>query len=102
MSSRNGDIQNIVQDIEALRDRMDAQEAAVRTLEVNLDQRFRCLDQRFNEMINRFDTLRVNANKNKNDGGQRPRDQLARGSVDNVPVAANVQNQPLILMQNLF
>ncbi|KAI5672497.1 hypothetical protein M9H77_12861 [Catharanthus roseus] len=30
----NGDIQNVVQDIEALRDRMDAPEAAVRTLEL--------------------------------------------------------------------
>ncbi|KAI5668248.1 hypothetical protein M9H77_18101 [Catharanthus roseus] len=57
MSGGNGDIQNIVQDIGALQDRMDAQEAAVRTLEVNLDQRFRLLDQRFDEMINRFDAL---------------------------------------------
>ncbi|KAI5667364.1 hypothetical protein M9H77_17217 [Catharanthus roseus] len=76
-------------DIEALRDRMDAREAAVRTLEVNLDQRFRCLDQCFDEMINRFDALGVNANRNRNDGGQRPRDQLARGGVVNAPVAAN-------------
>ncbi|KAI5659169.1 hypothetical protein M9H77_27962 [Catharanthus roseus] len=93
MSGGNGDIQNVVQDIEALRDRMDAQEAAIRTLEVNLDQRFRHLDQHFEEMINRFDALVVDANRNRNDGGQRPRDQLARGVVANVPVAANVQNQ---------
>ncbi|KAI5683539.1 hypothetical protein M9H77_04767 [Catharanthus roseus] len=93
MSSGNGDIQNVVQDIEALRDRMNAQEAAFRTLEVNLDQRFRRLDQRFDEMINRFDALGVNANRNRNDGGQRPRDQLARGGAANVPVAANIQNQ---------
>ncbi|KAI5649262.1 hypothetical protein M9H77_35267 [Catharanthus roseus] len=37
-----------------------------------------------------FDALGVNANRNRNDGGQRPRDQLARGRVANVPVAANV------------
>ncbi|KAI5678801.1 hypothetical protein M9H77_09751 [Catharanthus roseus] len=84
MSGGNGDIQNVVQDIEALRDRMDAQEAAIKTLEVNLDQRFRHLDQRFEEMINRFDALGVDANRNRNDGGQRPRDQLARGGVANV------------------
>ncbi|KAI5677709.1 hypothetical protein M9H77_08659 [Catharanthus roseus] len=83
MSGGNGDTQNVVQDIEALRDRMDAQEAAIRTLEVNLDQRFRRLDQRFDEMINRFDALGVDANRNKN-GGQRPRDQLARGGIANV------------------
>ncbi|KAI5683871.1 hypothetical protein M9H77_05099 [Catharanthus roseus] len=59
---------------------MDAQEAAVRTLEVNLDQRFRHLDQHFDEIINKFDALEVNANRNRNDGGQRPRDQLAQGS----------------------
>ncbi|KAI5663340.1 hypothetical protein M9H77_22663 [Catharanthus roseus] len=93
MFGENGDIQNIVQDTEALQDRMDAQEAAIRTLEVNLDPRFRCLDQRFEEMINRFDALGVDANRNRNDGGQRPRDQLARGGVANVPVVANVQNQ---------
>ncbi|KAI5678029.1 hypothetical protein M9H77_08979 [Catharanthus roseus] len=93
MSDGNGDIQNVVQDIEALQDRMDAQEVAVRTLDVNLDQRFRRLDQCFDEMINRFNALGVNANRNKNDGGQRPRDQLARGGVANVPVTANVQNQ---------
>ncbi|KAI5668762.1 hypothetical protein M9H77_18615 [Catharanthus roseus] len=57
MSDGNDDIQNVVQDIEALRDRMDAQEAAVRTLEVNLDRRFWGLDQRFDEMINRFNAL---------------------------------------------
>ncbi|KAI5666994.1 hypothetical protein M9H77_16847 [Catharanthus roseus] len=34
MFGRNGDIQNVIQDVEALRDRMDAQEAAVRTLEI--------------------------------------------------------------------
>ncbi|KAI5648837.1 hypothetical protein M9H77_34842 [Catharanthus roseus] len=78
MSSGNSDIQNVVQDIEALRDRMDAQEAAIRTLEVNLDQRFRRLDQCFDEMINKFDALG---------------DQLARGGVANEPVAANIQNQ---------
>ncbi|KAI5668024.1 hypothetical protein M9H77_17877 [Catharanthus roseus] len=93
MSGGNGNIQNVVQDIEALRDRMDAQEAAVKTLEVNLDQRFQHLDQRFNEMINRFDALWVNANRNKNDGGQQSRDQLTRDGVANVPVAPNVQNQ---------
>ncbi|KAI5652765.1 hypothetical protein M9H77_29952 [Catharanthus roseus] len=60
---------------------MDVQEAAVRTLEVNLDQRFRHLDQRFDEMINKFDALVVNTNRNRNDGGQRPRDQLARSGV---------------------
>ncbi|KAI5648667.1 hypothetical protein M9H77_34672 [Catharanthus roseus] len=65
-------------DIEALRDRMDAQEAAVKTLEVNLDQRCRRLDQRFDEMINKFDALGVNANRNRNDGGQRPRDQCLK------------------------
>ncbi|KAI5663164.1 hypothetical protein M9H77_22487 [Catharanthus roseus] len=84
MSDGNCDIQNVVQDIEALRDRIDAQEAAVRTLEVNLDQRFWRLDQLFDEMINRFDALGVNANINRNDGGQRPRDQLARCGVANV------------------
>ncbi|KAI5663694.1 hypothetical protein M9H77_23017 [Catharanthus roseus] len=57
MSGGNGDIQNVVQDIEALRDSIDAQEAAIRTLEVNLDQQFRRLDQYFDEMINRFDVL---------------------------------------------
>ncbi|KAI5667004.1 hypothetical protein M9H77_16857 [Catharanthus roseus] len=93
MSGGNGDIQNVVQDIEALGGRMDAQEAAVRILEVNLDQRFQRLDQRFDEMINIFDALGVNANRNRNDGGQQPRDQLARGGVANVPVAANVQNR---------
>ncbi|KAI5671405.1 hypothetical protein M9H77_11769 [Catharanthus roseus] len=72
---------------------MDAPEAAIRTLEVNLDQQFWRLDQRFDEMINRFDALGVNANINSNDGGQRPRDQLAQGGVANVPVAANIQNQ---------
>ncbi|KAI5672512.1 hypothetical protein M9H77_12876 [Catharanthus roseus] len=77
MSGRNSDIQNVVQDIEALRDRVDAQEVVVRTL----------------EMINRFDALRVNANRNRNDEGQRPRDQLAQGSVADVPIAANVQSQ---------
>ncbi|KAI5680928.1 hypothetical protein M9H77_02155 [Catharanthus roseus] len=81
MSSGNSDIQNVVQDIEALRDMIDAQEAAVRTLEVNLDQRFWHLDQHFDEMINRFDALGVNANRNKNERGQRPRGQLARGGV---------------------
>ncbi|KAI5662728.1 hypothetical protein M9H77_22051 [Catharanthus roseus] len=49
--------------------------------------------QRFDEMINRFDAFGVNANRNRNDAGQRPRDQFARGGVANVPVAANVQNQ---------
>ncbi|KAI5676551.1 hypothetical protein M9H77_07501 [Catharanthus roseus] len=44
-------------------------------------------------MINKFDALGVNANRNRNDGGQQPRDQLAQGGVANVPVAANVQNQ---------
>ncbi|KAI5668300.1 hypothetical protein M9H77_18153 [Catharanthus roseus] len=44
-------------------------------------------------MINRFDALGVDANINMNDGGQRPRDQLAQGGVANVPIAANVQNQ---------
>ncbi|KAI5655107.1 hypothetical protein M9H77_32294 [Catharanthus roseus] len=34
MFGGNGDIQNVAQDIEALRDRMDVQEVAVRTLEV--------------------------------------------------------------------
>ncbi|KAI5683269.1 hypothetical protein M9H77_04500 [Catharanthus roseus] len=72
---------------------MDAQEAAIKTLEVNLDQRLQRLDQRFDEMINRFDAFGVNANRNRNDGGQRLRDQLARGSVANVPVAANIQKQ---------
>ncbi|KAI5669741.1 hypothetical protein M9H77_19594 [Catharanthus roseus] len=100
MSGGNGDIQNVVQDIEALRDRMDAQKAAIRTLEVNLDQRFWRLDQRFEEMINRFDALGVDANRNRNDGGQQPRDQLARGGVSNVPVAANVQNQVAGLSMN--
>ncbi|KAI5662860.1 hypothetical protein M9H77_22183 [Catharanthus roseus] len=89
MSGGNGDIQNVIQDIEALRDRMDAQEAAIRTLKVNLDQQFWRLDQRFEEMINRFDALGVDANRNRNDGGQRLRDQLAQGGVANVPVAAN-------------
>ncbi|KAI5682226.1 hypothetical protein M9H77_03454 [Catharanthus roseus] len=98
MSSANGDIQNVVQDIEALRDRMDAQEAAVRTLEGNLDQRFLRLDQCFDEMINRFDALGVNTNKNRNDGGQRLRNQLARGGVANVSVAANDQNQIISLL----
>ncbi|KAI5666133.1 hypothetical protein M9H77_15986 [Catharanthus roseus] len=76
----NGDIQKVIQDIEALRDRMDVQEAAY-------------LDQHFDEMINRFDALRVNSNRNRNDGGQRPKDQLTRGGVANVHVAANIQNQ---------
>ncbi|KAI5652219.1 hypothetical protein M9H77_29406 [Catharanthus roseus] len=93
MSGGNNNIQNVVQDIEALRDRMDALEAVLRTLEANLDQRLRRLDQHFDEMINRFNALGVNANKNRNDGGQRSRNQFARGGVANVPVAANVQNK---------
>ncbi|KAI5667488.1 hypothetical protein M9H77_17341 [Catharanthus roseus] len=93
MSGGNSDIQKVIQDVEALRDRMDAQEAANRTLVVNKYQRFQRLDQRFDEMINRFDALGVNANRNRNDGGQQPRDQLAQSGVANVPVVAKVQNQ---------
>ncbi|KAI5683541.1 hypothetical protein M9H77_04769 [Catharanthus roseus] len=78
MSGGNGDIQNVVRDIEALRDRMDAQEAAVRTLE------------RFDEMINRFDALGVNANRNRNDGGQRPRDHNEEEDL----ILAEDQNRP--------
>ncbi|KAI5677661.1 hypothetical protein M9H77_08611 [Catharanthus roseus] len=101
MSGGNGDIQNIIQDIEALRGRMDAQEAAIRTLEVNLDQRFWRLDQRFDEMINRFDALGVNANRNRNDGGQRPRDQLTRGGVANVTgYNSNDEEEDLILAED--
>ncbi|KAI5673910.1 hypothetical protein M9H77_14274 [Catharanthus roseus] len=66
MSGGNSDIQNVVQDIEPLRRQSEPW---------------------------KFDALRVDANRNRNDGGQRPKDQLARGGVANVPIAANIQNQ---------
>ncbi|KAI5657951.1 hypothetical protein M9H77_26744 [Catharanthus roseus] len=74
MLGGKGDIQNVVQGIEALRDRMDAQEAAVKTL----------------KMINRFDALGVNANRNGNDGGQRP---LYYDEEENL-ILAEDQNRP--------
>ncbi|KAI5667481.1 hypothetical protein M9H77_17334 [Catharanthus roseus] len=82
MSSRNGDVQNVVQDVEAMQ-----KDGCLRGGSQNLG------NKRFDEMINRFYALGVNANRNRNDGGQRPRDQRAQGCIANVPVAANVQNQ---------
>ncbi|KAK9154556.1 hypothetical protein Sjap_002036 [Stephania japonica] len=93
MSGGSGGIQNVVQDVEALRTKVEAQEAAIRTLETNLDQQFRRMDKRFDAVINRFDALGVNANRHEGDGEQRPRDQRARGDAPIAPVAANFRGR---------
>ncbi|KAK9109058.1 hypothetical protein Sjap_017118 [Stephania japonica] len=93
MFGGSGGIANVVQNVEALQTKVEAQEAAIKTLESNLDQQFWRINERLDAVINRFDALGVNANRHEGDGEQRPRDQRARGDAFIAPVAANFRGR---------
>ena len=76
-----------------MRTRLQAQEAALKAVEQNVDYRFRCIDLRFDEVIEQIRALGINANGNGNGGRLRPRDEMAQGEPVNQPIAGNYGGQ---------
>ena len=84
-SSGGGHIPNVVKDVEALRTEVQAQRAVLDTM----DQRFRRFEQRFDDLVERFDAMGTNTNRDGDAGGVRPRAEHALGVPINRPIAAN-------------
>lgn len=88
-SSGGGHVSDVARDVEALRTEVQAQRAVLDTM----DQRLRRFEQRFDDLVDRFDAMGTNTNRDGDAGGVRPRAEPALGVPANRPVAANPRFQ---------
>ena len=76
-----------VQDMETLQAEVRAQGTVLTNMEQRVNRNFRCLEQRFEDIVERLEVLVVNANRNEINNETRPRDRGARGNLNFRPVA---------------
>ena len=88
-SSRGSHVPDVTLDMEALRTEVQAQRAVLDTM----DQRLRHFEQRFDDLVECFDAMGTNTNRDRDAGGVRPRADPALGVLVNRPVATNQRIQ---------
>ena len=74
------------------------QEMALMALSDSVDHRFWTFEGRFDKIANKLDALAIGANRGRNDGRRRVRDDVSQGQPINRSVLVNHIDNPSIVM----